>query len=182
MYNNSFILSTYYSKLSKQKYINLNNNPIYKQKNYIMKEKKQTLWFSHDGTAARDRKLKALIGDHGMAGYGRWWRVVVELRMQDDYRLDISPGYTWKVLGHELCCKPEEANAFITECIEVYELLQTDGQYIWSESLIARMQFWDGKREERIERARRGGIAKRDKQRSAQAAAQNMLKQDRGIY
>ena len=35
-----------------------------------------TYYFSHDGNAAQDPKMQALISVYGMEGYGRYWRLI----------------------------------------------------------------------------------------------------------
>lgn len=40
---------------------------------------KQTFYFSHDYNARNDEKIKELIFDHGMEGYGIYWSIIEEL-------------------------------------------------------------------------------------------------------
>lgn len=125
--------------------------------------KKESNWFSHDSNASADPKLIALTSAQGMAGYGRWWRLIELLRAEDQYKYCITTKFAYSVLAKELMCTVDEARQFITDCIEDYQLLQTDGEYIWSDSLVNRMQHLDKKREILSERGRKGGVAKQAK-------------------
>ncbi len=40
---------------------------------------KQTFYFSHDYNARNDEKIKELIFEHGMEGYGIYWSIIEEL-------------------------------------------------------------------------------------------------------
>ena len=46
---------------------------------YFIKMGKQTFYFSHDYNARNDEKIKELIFDHGMEGYGIYWSIIEEL-------------------------------------------------------------------------------------------------------
>src|SRR4051812_33460722 len=109
--------------------------------------KKESHWFSHDSNASADPKLVALTSQYGMAGYGRWWRLLELLRAEDQYKYSITTKFAYSVLAKEFMCNVEEAKQFIADCIEEYQLVATDGAYIWSESLLSRMQHLDKKRE-----------------------------------
>ena len=125
--------------------------------------KKESQWFSHDSTAASDPKLIALTSQHGMTGYGRWWRILELLRGEDQYKYCITTKFAYSVLAKELVCTVEEARQFIKDCIEDYQLLETDGEHIWSNSLLHRMEHLEKKREVLSARGRKGGIASQTK-------------------
>jgi hypothetical protein len=130
--------------------------------------KKESQWFSHDSTASADPKLIALVSQYGMTGYGRWWRVLELLRAEDQYKYCITTKFAYSVLAKELMCSVDEAKQFINDCIEEYQLLETDGAHIWSNSLQNRMQHLDKKREVLSERGKKGAATTNAK-RSAQA-------------
>jgi hypothetical protein len=118
--------------------------------------KKESHWFSHDHNAAQDPKLIALATQYGMTGYGRWWRLLEILRGEDQYKYCITTRFAYSVLARELMCTQEEARQFVADCINEYELLQTDDEYIWSASLQHRMTFLDNKRERYSEMGKKG--------------------------
>lgn len=128
--------------------------------------KKESQWFSHDSSASADPKLIALTSQYGMTGYGRWWRLVELLRAEDQYKYCITTKFAYSVLSKELMCNVDEAKQFINDCIEEYQLLQTDGAHIWSDSLLHRMQHLDKKRESFSERGKKGMEAKLAKKQS----------------
>ncbi len=118
--------------------------------------KKESYWFSHDSNASTNPKLLALIRKYGYEGYGRWWRVLERLRDCDEYKYDISVPFAWEVLGQDLMMEPQDAEAFVRDCIDYYQLLETDGKKFWSESMLDRMEYWEKRREVLRERGRRG--------------------------
>lgn len=128
--------------------------------------KKESYWFSHDSDAANNPRLVALIDKYGFEGYGRWWRLLERLRSCDGYRYDTGTAFAWAVLGKDLMLTAAEAEAFVHDCINYFGVLQYDGQYLWSDSLLDRMEFWEKKREVLRERGRKGG-EKSGKSRSA---------------
>lgn len=121
--------------------------------------KKESYWFSHDSDAASNPRLVALIDKYGFEGYGRWWRLLERLRSCDGYRYDTDTPFAWAVLGKDLMLNATEAQGFVNDCIQYFGILQTDGQYLWSESLVGRMEFWEKKREVLRERGKKGGNA-----------------------
>jgi hypothetical protein len=122
--------------------------------------KKESHWFSHDHNAASDPKLIALVAAYGMAGYGCWWRLLEILRGEDQYKYCITTKFAYSVLAKELLLNIEEARQFITDCIEEYQLICTDDEYIWSDSLLRRMEHLDNKRASYSERGKKGAQAK----------------------
>lgn len=46
---------------------------------YFIKMGKKTFYFSHDYNARNDEKIKELIFEHGMEGYGIYWSIIEEL-------------------------------------------------------------------------------------------------------
>lgn len=121
--------------------------------------KKESYWFSHDSNAANNPKLLALINKYGFEGYGRWWRLLERLRDCDEYRFDISAPFAWEVIGQDLKMTAAEAETFVHDGVEYFQLLETDGKYLWSNSLLNRMEFWEKRREVLRERGRKGGLA-----------------------
>lgn len=147
--------------------------------------KKESYWFSHDSDAANNPSMVALIDKYGFEGYGRWWRLLERLRACEGYRYHTGTPFAWAVLGKDLQMNATEAEAFVHDCINYFGILQTDGQYLWSDNLLDRMEYWEKRREVLRERGKKGGEAKSRKQKEdneAQAAddvaqAENRLAQ-----
>lgn len=122
--------------------------------------KKESYWFSHDSNAANNPKLLALIRKYGFEGYGRWWRLLERLRDCEDYKYNIDTPFAYEVIGQDLQMTADEAQSFIDDCIQYFQLLDTDGHYFWSISLLDRMEYWEKRREVLRERGRKGGLAR----------------------
>ena len=103
---------------------------------------KSAPWFRHDSTASMDPKIVPLLSRYGMAGYGRWWRLVEALRNEADYRLPVGERTT-HYLALIWLCEPDEARAFLDALVsDGLELVATDGAWYWSDSLNRRMAQW----------------------------------------
>ena len=125
--------------------------------------KKESYWFSHDCNAASNPKLIALINKYGFEGYGRWWRLLERLRDCDNYKYHIGTPFAYDVLADDLHLTAEEAKAFVQDCVDYFQLLQCNEEYIWLDSLMARMEYWEKRREVLRERGRKGGKARAKK-------------------
>jgi DnaD/phage-associated family protein len=102
---------------------------------------KEAYYFSHDSNARNDPKIQAMIGDYGAAGYGVYWFIVEMLREQDNFKLPLK-NYVFSAIAMQVQCKDyakDNAKKFVEDCINEYELFETDGQFFWSNSLIKRM-------------------------------------------
>ncbi len=104
----------------------------------------ERLWFRHDANARSDPKIVALIRRHGLEGYGRFWTIIETLASQKEYKLKNAP-WMFEGLADSLKCQTEEAETFLNELVEDFELLQTDQIFFWSESLCQRMEARDSK-------------------------------------
>lgn len=123
--------------------------------------KKESYWFSHDSNAAGSPQMVALIRKYGFEGYGRWWRLLERLRESENYRYNIGTPFAWDVLGQDMMMSAGEAEAFVRDCVEYFQLLQSDGQFFWCNNLNERMEYWEKRRETLRERGRKGGLAAR---------------------
>lgn len=123
------------------------------------KLKKDSHWFTHDSNATSDQKIIALIAHYGYEGYGRWWRILELLRDQAGYHYDITPKFAYASLADALKMKTPDAVQFIDNCVNEFNLLKRDDNYIWSDSLIERMSRWDKKKNILAERGRLGAEA-----------------------
>jgi hypothetical protein len=84
------------------------------------------------------------------------------MRDQEDYRLDIGGKYAFNAFALELQCDIEEAQKFINDCINEFNLFESDGTYFWSKSLLNRMK----KRDEKSEKARENALKRWDNKQS----------------
>jgi hypothetical protein len=116
---------------------------------------KDAYYFSHDSNASNDPKIMAMINVYGMEGYGRWWRLVEMLREQSEYRLKLCK---WQTHAFAMAwqCDANAADDFVTDCIDNFELLQTDGEHIWSNSLLRRMEIREETRQKRSAAGQKG--------------------------
>jgi hypothetical protein len=128
---------------------------------------KEAYYFSHDSNARSDPKILAMIKEYGMEGYGRFWVIIETLREQQDYKLPHKQ-YVCNALAMQMQCAVDALQSYLKSCIETYELLSSDGEYFWSNSLIRRME----QKEERSRQASKAAHSRWDKQRSNADAMQ----------
>lgn len=112
----------------------------------------------------------------GVIAYAWWWILIEQLAVQEDYKLPMDK-ITFTGLGIAFGMKQNEANAssneanasktkqaeaFINLLINECELLETDGEYFWSPSLVRRNLLRKNKQIEisrkRSEAGRLGGL------------------------
>jgi len=107
---------------------------------------KDKFYFSHDSNARRDPKLIALRSKHGWAGYGRFFAFIEMLREEKEYQIEIEKSYVLTSVSSELSFNsPDECKEFINDCLN-FDLLETDGIFVWSNSLNERMAIFEAKR------------------------------------
>jgi hypothetical protein len=116
---------------------------------------KEAYYFSHDANARHDPKILAMRSVYGTEGYGWYWIVVEMLREQENYKIKIGK-YTWNALAMQMQCNADTAHKFVSDCIEEFELLHSDNEYFWSNSLLKRMN----KKNEKSEKARKAAAAR----------------------
>ena len=104
---------------------------------------KESYYFSHDSNARRDPKILQLRSDYGLEGYGLYWMIIETLREQDGYKLKHS---FVNVLTLDFNVTKEFISQFIKTCLDI-ELLASDEEYFWSDSLCNRMQYFEEKRQ-----------------------------------
>jgi len=103
---------------------------------------KEAYYFSHDANSRNDPKILSMMLDYGIEGYGMFWIVVENLREQDGYKLKQDKS-TWRALAMQMHKTVDDSKAFIEECINEYELFETDGISFYSLSLLRRMNKKD---------------------------------------
>jgi len=126
---------------------------------------KETFYFSHDSNAREDPKIVAMRSVYGWEGYGWYWLLIEMMRDQQDYCLDLSGKYVFNAFALQMHCTEEKAKQFITDCIEGFDLFESDGDSFWSNSLIRRME----KKEEKSQKARQSANARWNKKSDANA-------------
>lgn len=133
-------------------------------------------YFSHDVNASNDPKIIVMKELCGIISYAWWWILIEQLAVQEEYRLPMDK-ITFTGLGIAFGMKQNEANAssieanlskteqaeaFVNLLINKCELLETDGEYFWSPSLIRRNLLRKNKQVEisrkRSEAGRLGGL------------------------
>ncbi len=124
---------------------------------------KDAYYFSHDTNARRDPKILAMRSEYGAQGYGWYWIIVEMLAEQEDYKLKHKQWVT-NAIAMEMQCQPNEAETFVKDCIEKYELFESDGEYFWSNSLIKRMKLKEEKRMKKVEAGRKGAMKRWNKE------------------
>jgi len=124
---------------------------------------KETAAFLHDSNARHDPKLKALRRARGKAAICDFWTLAEILREQEGCRYDIGWKFAWVSLGDELDMTPEEAKQFVMELVEDFGLLKTDGKWLWSQSLVDRVERYEQAREARRERASKAARSRYEK-------------------
>ena len=109
---------------------------------------KDAYYFSHDSNARYDPKILEMISVYGMQGYGWYWVIIEMLREQEDYILKINGKYSHNAFAMQMQCDDINiVKKFIDDCINEFELFESENGYFWSESLKERMEFMDDKRE-----------------------------------
>lgn len=144
---------------------------------------KEAYYFSHDSNARHDPKILALRSVYGMEGYGRFWSLIEFLREQDNFKLKKTKHF-YNALAMQLQCDADAAHSFVQDCIHEFELLHEDDDFIWSNSLLKRMD----KRNEKSEKAKKaaearwkkGSHSKGSKQPQSESNADAMQTQSEG--
>jgi hypothetical protein len=122
---------------------------------------KDAYYFSHDANARHDPKIVAMMRVWKDKGYGRYWVIIESLRETDTehYQLPHKP-YIYEALAEDAHCTPASMQDFIKDCIERTELLTSDGEHFWSDSLRRRMAQREALSEARAAAGKLGAEAK----------------------
>ena len=114
---------------------------------------KDAYYFSHDSNSRYDPKILSMISVYGMQGYGWFWVIIEILREQDKCKFDIQKPHNYNAIALQCQSDCKTIKKYINTCINDFELLKTDGKYIWSESLLKRMFLADLKSKKMRENA-----------------------------
>jgi hypothetical protein len=101
---------------------------------------KEAYYFPHDANARNDLKISAMLSKYGVAGYGMYWMIVEVLRESKNFEAEHKK-YTYSALAKQMSCTDEQVEAFISDCINAFELFQSNERTFWSESLKRRMEI-----------------------------------------
>mgnify|MGYP000845129358 CR=1 FL=1 len=137
---------------------------------------KDTYYFSHDVNASNDPKIIVMKELCGVISYAWWWILIEQLAAQEEYKLPMDKitftglGIAFGMNQNEAFTSNNEAKLSTAKQAEAYvillinecELLETDGEYFWSPSLLRRNLLRKKKQEEiskkRSEAGRLGGL------------------------
>lgn len=137
---------------------------------------KDTYYFSHDVNASNDPKIIVMKELCGVISYAWWWILIEQLAAQEEYKLPMDKitftglGIAFGMNQNEAFASSNEAKlstanqaeAYVNLLINECELLETDGEYFWSPSLLRRNLLRKKKQEEiskkRSEAGRLGGL------------------------
>ena len=137
---------------------------------------KDTYYFSHDVNASNDPKIIVMKELCGVISYAWWWILIEQLAAQEEYKLPMDKitfpglGIAFGMNQNEAFASSNEAKlstanqaeAYVNLLIKECELLETDGEYFWSPSLLRRNLLRKKKQEEiskkRSEAGRLGGL------------------------
>ena len=122
---------------------------------------KDAYFFSHDSNTRSDTKIMSLLSVYDFRGYGWFWAIIETMRDSTDYKLPLTSKYCMKNYSSLLRCTEEEAKEFIYDCIDEFELFESDGEFFWSDSLLRRMNKANEKRAKNSENAKKGGRPKK---------------------
>lgn len=122
---------------------------------------KDAYYFPHDCNARNDPKVLALRSVFGAEGYGVYFMTIEILREQPDYRLKVTK-YLCNALAMQMQVQADKVQEIIEACCNEFtdgegsSLLVNDGEYLYSASLLRRMDRVDN-----VSEARRAAARKR---------------------
>lgn len=97
---------------------------------------KKTYFFRHDMNAHQDPKVKAMMFVYGAEGYGWWWIILEIMAQEENGRISIVKKYDIPSLASSLPnCSADKCREFIDDCINEFELFNSDGERISSDRL-----------------------------------------------
>jgi len=115
--------------------------------------KQEVYWFKHEGNARREQKTLTMRTIYGAEGYGWYWMLLEMMRESENYRLKLVGKYAMKGIAKELDADTDKMQEFIGDCIEEFELFESDGETFWSPILLGKMKAYDEIVEKRREAA-----------------------------
>jgi len=86
----------------------------------------------HDESASRDDKILRMREKYGARGYGLYWEIV-EYLFTSDGRAELN----YKIVSISIGEDVRAVRNFLSDCIEMYRLFESDGRYFWSNRLVS---------------------------------------------
>jgi hypothetical protein len=102
---------------------------------------KDVYYFSHDCNARNDEKILAMRSVYGLEGYAMYFMTVEILREQNEYKLEITK-YIWNTLAMQMHTDAQKVKDFINDCVNEFHLFVIENNFLYSESLIKRMNLF----------------------------------------
>lgn len=91
---------------------------------------KETFFFSHDYNARTDPKIKDLLAEHGILGYGIFWALIEDLYSNSNV---LRPNY--KTIAYDLRCDIDVVKSVIND----FALFEVNDEFFSSKSVAERL-------------------------------------------
>jgi hypothetical protein len=121
-------------------------------------------WFSHDNNTLSSPKIMCLEAQYGFEGSGRFWRLMETIHAQEGYKFSLTQKVAYASLAMALRMSIDELKQFLHYLIDEIQLIQTDGEYIWNDSMLRRMEYWGEKQKSYSDRGKKGAAIKKEMQ------------------
>lgn len=131
---------------------------------------KDSFYFSHDSNARNDEKILALREKYGFEGYGLFWALVEMMREDENCMLSHCKR---NAIAYGLHCDASMLEKFIDDCINEFNLFESDSYKFWSASLKKRVNEY----RERSEKARESANMRWHSERNANAMRRQCKKE-----
>ena len=115
-------------------------------------------YFPHDVASAHDMKLELVIDEFGMAGYGRWWRLLELLAAETGHKLEVGDERVAKIVARRLSTNAGDLLKFIAFLADIDLICMPGDGFIWSERMIEQAERVGEKRAN----GKRGGRPKKN--------------------
>jgi hypothetical protein len=133
---------------------------------------KKSYYFQHDFEAINDPKIQYILAKFGAEGYALWWRIV-EMLHQDEHNKLPFKEYIYFALDVQLALEKGVSKNFIDTCIKDVELLQTDGEYFWSQRVLKNVGKMQDIKEKRSSAGKKSAEKRLENQEVATSVQQN---------
>lgn len=85
----------------------------------------------HDENTSRDEKILRMREKYGAKGIGYFWEII-EYLFTCNGRALLNPKIVSLAIGEDV----KSVKCFLSDCIEIYQLFDSDGTYFWSNRLL----------------------------------------------
>ena len=133
---------------------------------------KKTYYFQHDFQSFDDPKIQYIIAKFGAEGYGVWWRLVEMLHQDEHNRLPLKD-YLFFAIEGQLGLESDGAKDIIMSCINDVQLLQTDGEYFWSDRVLKNVGRMNEVKEKRSQAGKKSAEKRTSVEQSLTSVEQN---------